>query len=49
MAIPDIPPLTVSVGIAHYQAEESLDSLFQRVDAALYQAKNRGRNTVFAA
>ncbi len=49
MAIPDIPPLTVSVGVAQYLAGESLDSLFQRVDEALYQAKNRGRNRVFAA
>ncbi len=49
IAIPDIPPLTISVGIAQYQARESLDSLFQRVDEALYQAKNRGRNKVFAA
>ncbi len=49
MAIPDIPPLTVSVGVAQYLAEESLDSLFKRVDEALYQAKNRGRNSVFAA
>ncbi len=49
MAIPDIPPLTVSVGVAQYLAGESLDSLFQRVDEALYQAKNRGRNSVFAA
>jgi len=48
MAIPDIPPLTVSVGVAQYLAGESLDSLFQRVDEALYQAKNRGRNRVFA-
>lgn len=49
MAIPDIPPLTVSVGVAQYLTGESLDSLFQRVDEALYQAKNRGRNSVFAA
>lgn len=49
MAIPDIPPLTVSVGVAQYLAGESLDSLFKRVDEALYQAKKRGRNTVFAA
>lgn len=49
MAIPDIPPLTVSVGVAQYLAEESPDSLFKRVDEALYQAKNRGRNSVFAA
>ncbi len=49
MAIPDIPPLTVSVGVAQYLAGESLDSLFQRVDEGLYQAKNRGRNSVFAA
>jgi len=49
MAIPDIPPLTVSVGVVQYRAGESLDSLFQRVEEALYQAKNRGRNSVFAA
>lgn len=49
MSIPDIPPLTVSVGIAQYLTGENLDSLLQRVDEGLYQAKNRGRNSVFAA
>lgn len=49
MAIPDIPPFTVSIGVAQYLAGERQDSLFQRVDEALYQAKNRGRNSVFAA
>jgi len=36
--------LTLSTGLAAYQADESLPQLFGRADKALYQAKNDGRN-----
>ena len=37
--------MTVSIGIAEYQiGSESWDKLLSRADAALYQAKNKGRD-----
>ena len=38
--------LTTSVGVAEWCAEETLDEVLARADAALYQAKQRGRNCV---
>jgi diguanylate cyclase (GGDEF)-like protein len=35
---------TCSVGIAHWDGEEGVGSLIGRADAALYEAKGRGRN-----
>jgi diguanylate cyclase (GGDEF)-like protein len=37
---------TVSVGIAQLQPGEDLDGLYARADAALYRAKQQGRNRV---
>ncbi len=37
-------PVTVSLGVAMYQANESTDSFFTRTDQALYKAKTNGRN-----
>lgn len=39
----------VSVGVAQHQGDENIASLMQRADAALYQAKNNGRNRVEVA
>ncbi|GAB5071979.1 diguanylate cyclase DgcM [Citrobacter sedlakii] len=44
-----LPRFTVSIGVAQHEPNESLDDLFKRVDAALYRAKNAGRNRVLAA
>ena len=43
-----LPACTVSIGLASLtpQEEQSLDTLISRADAALYQAKARGRNRV---
>ncbi len=39
--------LTVSMGVAEYKSNESEDSMFERADVALYQAKENGRNSVY--
>jgi diguanylate cyclase (GGDEF)-like protein len=36
--------ITVSLGVAQYQPEESADSFFARADQVLYLAKEKGRN-----
>lgn len=41
--------ITLSGGAAQYMAGESLDSLVDRADAALYTAKHNGRNQIAAA
>ncbi|HKK05113.1 MAG TPA: GGDEF domain-containing protein [Gammaproteobacteria bacterium] len=37
-------PLTVSIGVGELRAGEGIDSLLRRADAALYRAKDLGRN-----
>ncbi|MBS8240178.1 GGDEF domain-containing protein [Marinobacter lipolyticus] len=39
-------PVTVSFGVASLQADDSVDSWLQRADAALYRAKETGRDKV---
>ena len=39
-----LPPISVSIGVASLEAEQSWDNLFERADQALYQAKSLGRN-----
>ena len=38
--------ITMSFGIAGYQAGDNFHSLFDRADKALYQSKQNGRNQV---
>lgn len=42
----EVPPVTVSIGIASALSGDTGLSLFGRADEALYDAKNAGRNTV---
>lgn len=44
-----LPTVTISVGIARLKRNDSLDSLIERADVALYQAKRQGRNRVIEA
>jgi diguanylate cyclase (GGDEF)-like protein len=39
--------ITVSMGVAECKLHESSDSVFDRADVALYQAKENGRNSVY--
>lgn len=39
--------VTVSMGVAQCRDNESEDSVFERADVALYQAKENGRNSVY--
>ena len=44
-----LPAITISLGVAIHQDNETVESLIMRVDNALYQAKHLGRNRVMAA
>lgn len=39
-----LPGVTISIGLAQMQHSDSLSGLIARADAALYQAKQQGRN-----
>jgi diguanylate cyclase (GGDEF)-like protein len=42
-------PVTISLGVADYTAEsKDIDDLLKKADAAMYRAKNQGRNQVVA-
>ena len=45
---PAIKQITASFGVAAHERHESADALLDRVDAALYKAKENGRNRVYA-
>lgn len=42
-----LPGVTVSIGMAQMQDKDCLESLIARADAALYKAKQQGRNRLF--
>lgn len=44
----NMPPITVSIGVAAYLPGETLDECIHRADICLYQAKHEGRNRVVA-
>ncbi len=45
---PGAEPMTISIGVAEYLAEESFEGWVMRADEALYRAKTEGRNRVLA-
>ncbi|HEX7603882.1 MAG TPA: diguanylate cyclase, partial [Polyangiaceae bacterium] len=45
-SFPTVGTVTVSLGVAEYVGDEGAEGLFKRLDAALYAAKDGGRNRV---
>ena len=43
---PDVGRLTVSIGVAQYVPNETIEQTFARADRALYKAKHLGRDRV---
>lgn len=39
-------PITASAGLATFRPDDTIDDVFKRADAAIYRAKEAGRNTV---
>lgn len=46
---PDLPPITISLGLAQFLPGENLDATLKRADGALYAAKAAGRNRAVLA
>ena len=46
---PQVPAVTASFGVSAHARGDTLETLSARTDAALYRAKNQGRNRVRAA
>jgi diguanylate cyclase (GGDEF)-like protein/PAS domain S-box-containing protein len=46
IVIHPIPPITISIGLAEYNKNESLNDVVARADDALYEAKAEGKNRV---
>ncbi|WP_305095575.1 sensor domain-containing diguanylate cyclase [Croceibacterium aestuarii] len=44
-----LPPVTISLGLASRRGDEDAEAILARADAALYAAKNGGRNQVHLA
>jgi diguanylate cyclase len=42
----EICRITISIGVACYQPDQSITDWFERADSALYRSKNEGRNRV---
>ena len=42
----EIPQITISVGVTVFREKDTKETMLKRVDDALYQAKDEGRNRV---
>jgi PleD family two-component response regulator len=44
----DLKPVTLSVGVAQLEENETAEALIKRADVAMYEAKRHGGNVVIA-
>ena len=52
ISIPEVPSVTISCGVAEWAGsavDTTAKSILRRADAAMYEAKNNGRNRVVAS
>jgi len=51
ISIPNVPQITISCGVAEWSSSDAdaPEAVLKRADAALYKAKNEGRNRVIAS
>ena len=42
-------PITISIGVTEFREDDGFEAVFERADAALYRAKNEGRNRSLTA
>ena len=42
----DVGNITISIGLAEFKSDETIATLFKRVDSLLYKSKNDGRNRI---
>ena len=47
VARPDRSPVSASLGVTQAREGETFESFYHKMDSALYQAKFRGKNTIF--
>jgi len=46
MYVNDVGTISVSIGLANFEKEDTFDSILLRADQALYEAKEKGRDQV---
>lgn len=48
VSCPDRSPVSASLGVTQAREGETFESFYHKMDSALYQAKFRGKNTIFS-
>lgn len=48
ISIKKLSNISASFGVINYKGENSLDTIFKRLDEAMYKAKTMGGNTIFS-
>lgn len=49
LKIDPVEKVTISIGVVEFQEDDSVETMIKRVDNAMYQSKNSGRNRITSA